>query len=385
MTILTEAQKVTIQEIQTKSLERFCAKFGINENSFKRMEVAIEEEQRSLVRKRILAENPKFLARYDMLLGTPPKDFWDYYAHHANLCRNIDNNFLFQASGIPANEPYLIDLTNKLGWGFDNLAQTIKGLVDNIPNPILFDLEFTGYVSHIHKLGEVPVLYVYPHLLECLNDFIDIMLECLTVPRTDGTGFKWRPQQSFDQLLDSPPALANLTTVIHRIRGKTPLSIILPAASFSNSSHGQDLMSVVVLNEVRNGAKRFVKFHEYGHLLFGHLERENSADLEHEADFFAASVIFQAEETHGELHWWGISILFSIFAFLENFDVTNENDLPKANERLKQIIHQFGNSFDNEVYQRSVFLLNLIKPIYLRLEETKDIYSLLPDIDSFYN
>jgi hypothetical protein len=97
-------------------------------------------------------------------------------------------------------------------------------------------------------------------------------------------------------------------------------------------------------------------FHEFGHLLLGHLDIGSGHFVEFQADLFAAIALGALVQKQGNsfslsMMVAGISLVFTLLKILEKYYAIDSDTHPSATDRINELIDSYNNSDMQGVYR----------------------------------
>jgi hypothetical protein len=214
----------------------------------------------------------------------------------------------------------------------DNPA-SLQTFLERVPTINLYDQMFNAFVSGKTVAGGVPAVCVFPHLHGSLSILIDCVLPVVVEKSAD-----FRP-------LDETLALARQPAF--RAACVESLEIVC-SERFELSDDVWDIErltqwpgGVMSLDVTTLGGWSFVWFHEYAHLLLGHLYRQRGPELEHEADQFATTMLLQYGRKLGveatTWMWTGATFVIIAMMVIERLRGGGASH-PPTRERLDRFI-----------------------------------------------
>jgi hypothetical protein len=244
----------------------------------------------------------------------------------------------------------------------------IKEYLESIPTLLSFDLKFNGFIKVNKKLNNLAFVCVYQHLYKCLEVFIDnvALMACVEINSNVFDFAKDIPTNSvdFDKKVEQ-----NLKNSFDMLFGINADAEMYETKTLTFSQRYPDLFnSTIILSE------RFVWYHEYGHLLLGHLRIGACHKIEFEADEFAFSVINKVtkESNNNQIVGWtirGIILLFVLFEIIEKYHNINDSySHPTSRERLNTIFKYIDKGTPDIYLNNVVKICNPILRKYYKIE-----------------
>lgn len=341
---LNMAQKILLATKERESFNRHCKKFNWNpkekEHEFYEDFIKRDRELFEGLSQRVDGDNYKKLVRaFDPLFSS--ENYWEYmHLQKAIVQEAITDSILQAAPSLPINYVHSSKIARIMGLADISGENTssLNNFLLNVPLMNLFDLEFNAFLTGDSLIEDIPSVCIYSIVPELAEFFTNLFLSCLVVNDREH-------RVAFPSLVDlsnyanKPGFNKSCLSGFKGILGEIFEVFIVPKHYFSKL---HPRLTVEFLSAL-HGLSSFVKFHEYGHLLMGHLEREPSPSLELEADAFAARVLVKTAKNNWELQWiaLGIAILFNILEIIEVLNPTDAMTHPKAVDRLSIIEEEF--------------------------------------------
>lgn len=213
---------------------------------------------------------------------------------------------------LPIDFAYLQTLAQRCGLPSlsRDSAYEFAQFILSTPHVDLFDMEFNAFVSKQTVFNGQPYVCVYQQLFAASTAFSNVVLPALFCTNERG-----------EVTVASEQELQR-RSVEHGFMDacKIPLQVV-----FSERQHAQGSCPSFdptagdwfYRHLILSGTVDFVWYHEYGHLLMGHLEREPALDLEFEADAFAARALLATfHEKPEAAHWRVIGAIGTLMILL---------------------------------------------------------------------
>jgi len=227
--------------------------------------------------------------------------------------------------------------------------------------PLIYrqDLEFNAFISRAWPDSPVPFISVNNLLLKSHDIFsVQMATQLLEETQVDGyaTAFKMRSDDKVITNSKESSTIFNIFSITEFMLGRTPHLL-----RFDPDHDGETVFSHVTAPPAIN----FVKFHEYGHLMFGHLERPWTKDMEFQADAYAAIYINKMLEGKKDVETYGLFIglcsLFMLMLISEKVNPVKNHEYPTTFERIQSLILCFP------MHNRKPFVLiwnKLVKAVW---------------------
>jgi hypothetical protein len=171
---------------------------------------------------------------------------------------------------------------------------------------------------------------VLPNLIDF---FVNLFLSGIASP--DSGDMKMASKEYVIAFASKPEFVASCNSGIQALLGKVADVKYFPETYFSHSHP----LKTEVFADVLIGASHFVGFHEFGHLLLGHLDSDYTSQQEFDADNFAARVVLSECSDRKQLNSriFGIMIVFNIIAILETITAINDGIHPPVLNRVQAL------------------------------------------------
>ncbi|WP_157088152.1 hypothetical protein [Bradyrhizobium jicamae] len=328
---LTPGQERTVRQIQEHSFRAYCKHAGYEEQehaallfSFARKKLddilanvdlkdIDDDEQRQRLEAILKADNFLDLRQAEM------EDRRKGYA----------KTLAAAADRLPIAYEYTAGLCEKFGLAKPEAERpsSIRGWVEAVPLLMSWDWEFNAFMGKATLIDDLPCICIYESLLSACDAFLD----CIA-PVAINFGSKTRARPTSDC-----EAMGSESEFMERLH--SCLRLLLGESNYGLASKDEiERKSRNTIMAMTEGSVQMVWFHEFGHLLLGHLEQPESHTIEFEADRFALSVI--ANDTAGKplAVWPGLGsmtifILLDIIETIEKHDETPSH--PSAKRRIK--------------------------------------------------
>lgn len=195
-----------------------------------------------------------------------------------------------------------------------------------------------------------PFVVFYDLLNAALNNLILVLLQIVGDWRADNTFDVVGPDEAQLRSRESPFNEGLILSLQFLFCDSAVINLPEPALSFV----GERRKILPMLLAAVDGAQSFVWFHEYGHLLKGHLRRRPSPTIEFEADDFAIVVTGNPTQKKGLSSWAFLGVVFLFLALIaieeRNGGGAHESH-PPARERLQRLLQRIERS--NRVFTRT--------------------------------
>lgn len=261
-------------------------------------------------------------------------NFWDLLRALREMERPLTVRMISNASGIvPIHYRYLGSLAPELGIPPprpDDLP-SLERFAESIPLLHLFGTTFNAFVKRESFVGDIPCVCVFELLLSAIDHFVDIVIPVVL---------------SEDESHD----MAVVDSGVCEERGRDPevmdalricLDELFSAKGVETSGHNASCLSKGRFRQtyisMYTSGQNFIRMHEYGHLLMGHLSGKPCPRVEFEADKWAWRVVLAAAPSvkHWPVFAMGIMSVLVMMVVLEKHQGEEPEDThPHASKRL---------------------------------------------------
>ncbi len=236
---------------------------------------------------------------------------------------------------LPIAYDYAARLCKDIGLVQPSLAKpaSIAQLIESVPIISNWDFEFNAFVTGASLIDEIPCICVYETLLSTCAAF----LHCIVPFVLD---FKEKAKladiKDAEAMGKQPDFINELHDCITMAMGKTNF---VKQGAVETEKNTYSTVHVMVEASVQ-----FVWYHEFGHLLQGHLAQPQSNQLEFDADSFAFRIIAHEPKDQSLDIWFALGSLMPlvIIDILETVSQLHEaQSHPAAKLRIERGVHAF--------------------------------------------
>jgi len=224
---------------------------------------------------------------------------------------------------------------------------TLKRFLTEIPMIRLWEPDFNAFLGRTSPIGSIPHICVYHTLETAVRGFADIILyPILNIHDNRCT------QRSIDEIqaiASGMEYIGSVKTLMDFVFGHTWAMTYEKERSFKG--HGTP-ESLILCETVAGGSIDFVWFHEFGHLLMGHLKDVPCHAVEFQADAFAARTMLRVSDERDKLFWYiagGAATLFLISLLEARRSTSHSSTHPPANDRLMHFLSATIDLYDYNV------------------------------------
>lgn len=239
---------------------------------------------------------------------------------------------------LPIDWAYLEQVASEAKIPIPRIADplTLAAFLKEIPHALIYGVELNAFVTRDRSIGDLPAVFVYEHLMAAVEVFLDIILKQVigVNPRGNATVVD---ESLWGELGRSDPFVQALRGAIDMVLLRSDSALIDSSLALSHSSSRFHAMSRFVFL----GAGDFVRLHEYGHLLMGHLRYRPRPALELLADRFAMSVLAsECSDTSGSTFWArlgaiGALVVLMVCDLIEGLPIDTH---PPARARIRALL-----------------------------------------------
>ena len=342
MIILTEDEAKAIHAIERESFERYCQLILQEPSDYQN--VLVQEIRQSIT------------AHFDALPPGIPKpdeawlrsncpvlfidDYWQAREYLTSGHRKLVVAAIIGARhSVIINEDYLRRVARERGFVCPELIDDgwLTRFLESCPTILLCEMDFNAFVSRRSEIRNVPSVTFSDLLHASLQNLIMSTLQVAVDFSPDGTA-DVRSVEEAGALARTPVFREALRASIQMLLCESA-RIDLPVSirTFGGSRRSQ-LMPIM---QAVAAAQNFVWFHEFGHILKGHLLGGPCPQYEYEADAFAVAVTTDPTAPRGMLTWsfLGVVLLLLALRILERRYGDSPSDThPPVLDRLSQIL-----------------------------------------------
>jgi hypothetical protein len=347
---MNRSRTYEIDSLEARSFARYCAKVG---RTVSEVEAELMPEVRRVFEQRFIVAEQQFGADEGNCLRakyTPALSRGYLAANRATIETEREgyvDELVDAAPLLPSDYSSLGPFANSLDCELPSPRDvaSLRLFLELVPTVNLFDHEFNAFVSGNTITGGVPAVCVFPHLHGSLSILIDCVLPVIVEKDAN-----FRPLETTVALARRPlfkSACMECLEIICSERFKLS-DDVWDLERLAQWPGGISALDVTTL-----GGWSFVWFHEYAHLLRGHLFRDGGPELEHEADEFAQMMLVRFAKKLGvaTATWMLTGAIFVIVAILvmerlHGLGTTH----PPTMERLQRFIA--GRSWPQKIADR---------------------------------
>lgn len=274
--------------MEMASLERYCELHGYNPRDYAR---ACHEQQTLRARSVLedyrdrLAESgaTEIRSHYERIAESA--DVWEatrlvMLAHIASVIDSIVEHREY----LRLNWNYVARLADSIGIRepSNRHPERLRALLLSIPQMTLWGNDFGASIWSLPRLG-IPVVIVN-HLLAATDLYLNVLATIL---------FDVEDERVYQRTIDEIAARAEMLDVAEAMGAVLEIAVgRVQSATIDDTKLFNTLYPHLnsMLSDLSSSAMDFVLYHEYAHVLFGHIELEPSHRLEYDADWFAATL-----------------------------------------------------------------------------------------------
>lgn len=335
---LNESERRRLSQMEKQSFLRFCKRLGHSPEE--RASLILQGEKEDLIHlSQTISEDPTersaFVQEVRPYIDAP--DLWTLkrLAAEERVSRLTDE-IAANRTRLPIDWPYLRQLAQDMALDLSDKdkGNLLRAILLNVPHIRRYDLHFNAFVKSESLLGRIPCVCVYELLITASRFFADVVarrmfrvgssVELVGAVEAKRAG----THEAFMIACHECLEMALCKTDVIRLSAEDTASHTWPHLTWP-------------IRLMAMGSQDFAWYHEYGHMLMGHLAAEQGHDVEYAADTFAWQLIkaFRACE-HPELFWYRIGAL-SLLAIIHLLEVINKQPEsathPTAFDRLASI------------------------------------------------
>jgi hypothetical protein len=338
---LTQEQREAIRAVEVASFEEHCKQHGHNIETYAAMCLEdIKQHSQSIIdnNRDVLVEEGAHdvILFYERLASAT--DFWNATELLATSQRHrIIDEIVDNATHLPINQSYLTQLALDLRLipPARERPETLRDFLLAIPVIEMWGYEFGAYLEGRSTIYGLPCICVFHHLGSVSNLFFNVVMPVLF--QVEGETIYLRAIPEISTLAAEPgftKALKGVLDMLYGVSYRVEIDGIHHFQCLYPHLDDQFFM-------LSAGAQDFVWFHEYGHLLLGHLTVGACQQLEYEADRLASSICAEISKRNG-LYGIGMIIIVMMLMIMETQEGTEGTPShPMAAMRLLNVLGTF--------------------------------------------
>ena len=354
---LTSEQARRVDIIQKRSFHRLCKERGVAPEEYETLllEVLKDDVRRIAA---AMGYNSHDQLPADMKATLLATDYWAGKAdtnrrHASQLAQTIAKH----QDVLPINWDYLYGLARELELSTADRRTLVAEIVSALPHIPIFDAEFNAFVKRESLIDNIPCVCVYECLPSASRGLIDVFCHGMFEFDAKRNGIALKTSKELKRIGSERQFMDACKTCMDMVFGRTVVAVLDPEVCASSNS---DLFLPVRI--MKASAHVFAWFHEYGHLLMGHLDRAPCHELEFEADLFAWRVV-QGEASgdafKGPYTRFGAVALLSILQLIEIVQARSESKShPAAGKRIVSLLQSAD---EQEVLQIAQILASILE------------------------
>lgn len=339
---LDNSQQERLRELERRSFYEYCERMGYDPSQH---EAAILNLAKQELR-RILETAEQRLGRAptaaqihaQILLATP--DWWSFkrLQRKAEL-EALAGHIAGLESTLPINWDYLGGIAREFNLDPPQASspRSLCSFLSAIPHVCRYGTRFNAFVGRETLIDGLPCICVYEQLIAAAEAFLDVVMR--QVLRPSGAGRVSVVDENQWERIGSQPAFrAACRSAIEMVLARTDVAVNEADHTLSGSWPEMQLQWLLM----SSGAADFVRWHEYGHLLMGHLLSEPGHSLEFEADHFAYEVVANSyAKTAGASFWskvgaLGVLVMILLIELIEQRPPSKTH--PPAQKRIAALL-----------------------------------------------
>ena len=355
--------------LERDSFARFCSQLGHDPVEHARRVLRVSQDN---LRRLIEVERERFpeLAEQHQTLVQELLDADDYWLFKRlqnertkeGIVRHIGDN----AALVPIDYEYLSRICEQLHVLAPGPGEpgSLKLFLETIPSLTLSELEFNAFVERRTLVGNaIPCVGVSEQLVTATDVFFDVVFRASTS----------RPSGAIDAAGESQ-CTARGSDPGFQEACKSSIDLVLGRTDNVDLDYERLLRSDPVMSLpfqlMSSGAHNFVWYHEYGHLLMGHLPIGPCPEVEFEADVFAWQLVNKHVDQGTMPAFWnalGAMALISLFEIIEAIAGRPQAAThPEARLRLKRLMRTLNENDRSTMYRFIQSMIWTCNPTLLR-------------------
>jgi len=378
-----------IKVLSEISLKSFCDKLNIDLKEYKDLierkfiadyKYLFEASARDL---KIENDENQLKNKKEELEKVKDFDYWDWVEYYSQSNKELfvgKLNFVLQE--IPVNVNYL----NRISSNYDC---NVLDYIAQIPNIYLLELEFNAFLSGKSIIGDTPSIVYYNHLDFILSSFYDTIFSVYIIKSQTNANFELLSPEECVIISKSEEVQQRFHKFIKLLSFDTHLYK-------ENAEYYDFEKGYIYFSKLHIESFDFIKFHEYGHLVLGHLDIGPSKEVEFEADLFAHESLYLLKKQDGFFNNYPeftTAVIFFLLYMIEQIDFrdTDNDTHPDVLTRFIKGVNYFRSKSElNEErlvknFNSLVFLFNpifrneferILKVVSLDKEHMKELSTL---------
>lgn len=313
---LTATQEERIADLQRDSFNGACQDMGVNPSQFQDFLLMVSKEKIRRAIDQVSKANPHVdagtVSANDPLLSAP--DWWSFKGMQLTLdAQRVFDHMMSCADKLPIDHAYLQRTARALGISDQEHddSQFLLCFLQAIPRVCLYGVKFNAFVDPTLD-GSLPYVGVYEHLISSCEAFLELVLKQVLWHDSARESAEFVDHDECGRRGTDRIFIEALSTCLNCAMQKRDAMLLDEGLALSTGEPQLQFPLVMALG----GSAEFAWYHEYGHLLRGHLERPSCQQLEFEADEFALMVLSLTQyggKASDVVSWWhvmgGVSVL----------------------------------------------------------------------------
>lgn len=288
---LSPKQRAAVSKLERDSFAEHCRRLNYSPTEHERYLLArCKDEVRFTLSTQYQRDNalPKAVIEANRDLLAAP-DYWTF-KRLQNRDEVIDaaTDIAAAAPSLLINWPYVHSIAREYDMALPTPQDhdSIVSFVTSIPHIVFFGNDFNALVTRQQSLDGLPVVYMFEQLIAGTAGFLDVVMTRVLVRTSDST-VDIAEHKCWDAIGEDSEFVEHLGDAIELILARRDWAAHPSDFLLSRSDPDMQLSASVIFM----GAADFVRRHEYGHLLRGHLRQPPHPRLEFEADNFAMTLV----------------------------------------------------------------------------------------------
>jgi hypothetical protein len=265
------------------------------------------------------------------------------------------------APSLPINWPYVHSVAREYAMELPiaKKPDTVVSFVASIPHIVFFGNDFNAFVQRQELLDGLPAVCMFEQLIAGTAGFLDVVMKRVLVRKSDSI-VDIAPRERWDAIGEDAEFVDHLGGAIELILARRDCAV--HPADFLLSRSGPDMQ--LSASAMFWGAADFVRRHEYGHLLRGHLRQPQHPRIEFEADRFAMTLIESKSLYNSGASFWykvgAISVIVMLIIVETIEGPAPAGTHPLARERLAALLSR-GTDADLTLFQVAQAILGVCR------------------------
>ncbi|MBN1937457.1 MAG: hypothetical protein JW934_22560 [Anaerolineae bacterium] len=337
MLSLSGSQKTRLATLQKSSFYHFCKMHGYAPAEHEEFLLQLVKNDLQRI---ATAQGYDSYNQYpdDMKSVIDSTDYWTVTSNeHKRRASQIAEDIVKVQDLLPINWDYVRNLADELEIGYANKDELIRNVITALPHIPMFEVDFNAFVGKELLLDNIPCVCVHESLPTASRSLIDVLSNGMFHFNPDRNGVELRNPAELMEIGRKQWFMEACKTCMDMVLGRSTGGYLEREACASLSIPELFLP----IRTMTATAHYFTWFHEYGHLLMGHLQRDPCHEIEYEADAFALRIVeaTASNDLRGPYVRFGAFSLLTILHLIETVENVKESiSHPPAKKRISRLL-----------------------------------------------